>query len=128
MTRGHAGLDDAVSSLRAATRESGDDLHAVALLALALALDRRGDVAGAREALLSRPLGDPRDRIQTAQAKALFSVAPSDAFAASALALEVGGERSGARDAWQAAIEADPDGPWADYAEAHAETGRSVRK
>jgi tetratricopeptide (TPR) repeat protein len=128
MTRGRAGLDAAVSSLRAATREGGDDLHAVALLALALALDRRGDVAGAREALASRPMGDPRDRIQTAQAKALFLIAPSDALAASALALEAGGERVGARDAWQAAIEADPDGPWADYAKAHAEADRAARR
>ena len=125
MTRGRGGLDDAVSSLRAATRESSDDLHSVAVLALALALDRRGDVAGGRETIrMDRSMGDPRDRIDAA--RVVFAVAPSDAFAASALALEIAGERAGARDAWQAAIEADPKGPWADYARAHAEADRSA--
>jgi len=125
MTMGRGGLDDAVSSLRAATRECGNDLHSVAVLALALALDRRGDIAGAREALrMDRSMGDPRDRIEIS--RAVFALAPSDALAASALALEIAGERAGAHDAWQAAIEADPKGPWTDYARAHVEVDRSA--
>jgi len=126
MWRGRAGLDDAVNSLRAATRDSSDDVRSLAILALALALDRRGDGAAAREALSSGAMGDPRDRVDTPQAKALFALAPSDARAAAALALEIGGEREGARDAWQAAVEANPNGPWTGYARVHAKADRST--
>ncbi len=124
MIRGRAGLDEAIVSLREATRESSGDLHAVAALALALALDRRGDTALAKEILSSWPMGDPRDRVQTSVAKTVFAMAPSEAFAASALALELAGERAGARDAWLAALGADPVGPWADYARGHAGAAR----
>jgi len=125
MSMGREGLDDAVNVLRAATRENSGEARNLAIVALALALDRRGDLTAVREALSSGSMGDPRDRIQTPYAKAVFTVAPSDALAAAALALEVVGERAGAADTWQASLEADPNGPWADYSKAHAQADRS---
>jgi hypothetical protein len=120
MEAGRRGLDDAVSILRAAYREGDAETRGVGLLSLALALDRRGDEEEARRLLSSRPLGDPRDQLTTPKARELFVLAPSEASAACALALQQGGDRDGAEEFWEeAAAQSAADSPWRAYADAH---------
>jgi tetratricopeptide (TPR) repeat protein len=118
MARGAAGLDEAAAALREAVREGQDEVRVVAVLALALALDRRGDAEEARALLSERTHGDPRDGIATSRAKELLAVVPAEAHALAALALE-STDAVGARDAWQQAIEGAPQGPWVGHARAH---------
>src|SRR5579883_376338 len=61
MARGPDRLDEATAALREAIRDAQNDAQAVAVLALALALDRRGDAREARALLDERARGDPRD-------------------------------------------------------------------
>jgi tetratricopeptide (TPR) repeat protein len=109
---GPTGLDDAVGALREAVRDTQDDVDAVAVLALALALDRRGAPEEARTLLAARGRGDPRNVFESARGKALASVAPWEIPAVIAFALE-GSDAAGARDAWQQYLESAPSGPWA---------------
>jgi tetratricopeptide (TPR) repeat protein len=118
MTRGAPGLDEAAAALREAVREAQDEARAIAVLALALALDRRRDAEEARALLRERMHGDPRDDMATARAKDLLAAVPAEAHALAALALE-STDATGARDAWQQAIDAAPQGPWVGYARAH---------
>ncbi len=118
MARGAGGLDEAAAALREAVREGQDEAQAVAVLALALALDRRGDPDEALALLSERARGDPRDTMATPRAKDLLAVAPAEAHALSALALE-STDRTGARDEWQRALDDDPSGVWAGQARAH---------
>jgi tetratricopeptide (TPR) repeat protein len=121
MARGTPGLDEAAAAFRDAVREAQDDARMVAVLALALALDRRGSSEEARTLLGERMHGDPRDSVATSRAKALLAVMPFEAHAMSALALE-STDAAGARDAWQQAIDGAPQGPWLGYARAHLAT------
>jgi len=118
LARGPAGLDDATSTLREGVRQAQDDVQAVAVLALCLALDRRGDAAEARVLLVDRAHGDPRTALSTPRAKDLLAVAPGEEPALAALALETS-DPTGARDAWEQYLEAAPAGPWAAHARAH---------
>jgi tetratricopeptide (TPR) repeat protein len=118
MARGPAGLDEAVAALREAVRESQYEAHAVALLALALALDRRGEGDEARALLRERTQGDSRDAIASSRAKELLAVVPGEAHALAALALEPT-DKAGARDEWQQTMVAAPTGAWAAHARAH---------
>jgi tetratricopeptide (TPR) repeat protein len=118
MARGPSGLDEAAAALREAVREAQDESRVIAVLALALALDRRGDTEEAHALLGERFHGDPRDALATPRAKDLLALVPADAHALAALALE-STDAVGARDAWEQAIEGAPQGPWAGYARAH---------
>jgi tetratricopeptide (TPR) repeat protein len=116
--RGQSALDDAVAALREGAKDAQDDAQPVAVLALALALDRRGDADEAHALLSERAHGDPRTPLGTARAKEVLAVAPNEALAMQAVALEAT-DPAGAKDAWQKYIDAAPQGPWAAHAKAH---------
>jgi tetratricopeptide (TPR) repeat protein len=109
---GPSAIDDAVAALRDGMRLAQDDAEAVAVLGLALALDRRGDVDEARALLADRVHGDPRAALATGRAKELTAVAQNERAALAAVAFEVT-DVAGARMAWQEYLSAAPDGPWA---------------
>jgi tetratricopeptide (TPR) repeat protein len=121
MARGATGLDEAVSALREGLRESEDEVQAVAVLALALALDRGGATDESRALLAERAHGDPRAILATARARELLAVAPAEASALIAIAIEAGDTRdaAGARDAWDAYLVASANGPWSANARGH---------
>ncbi len=114
---GPPALDDAISALREVVRQGRDDAQDVAILALALALDRRGDADEART-VLTRGRGDPRNVFEGARGKEFVSIAPWEVPAIVAFALE-GSDPAGARDAWEQYLEGSPSGPWAVQARAH---------
>jgi tetratricopeptide (TPR) repeat protein len=121
MAADNRGLDDAVAALREALREAQDDVLGVAVLGLALALDRRGDASEARALLADRASGDPRTALATTRAKELLAVAPTEASALAGLALEAS-DVVGARDAWEqyvAALAGAASRPWEMRARAH---------
>jgi tetratricopeptide (TPR) repeat protein len=113
MARGPAGMDDATPALREALREAPHDEQGdVAVLALALALERGGDTTQGRTLLSDRFRGDPRNVIASTRAKEALAVAPDEGFALVAFALETI-EAAGADDQWEAYLTAAPKGPWA---------------
>jgi len=119
MTRGTAGLDDANAALREALRESPeDDIRDVAALALAVALDRGGQVEEARALLSERLRGDPRRLVAANGATEAIAVAPAEASALVGLALEAN-DAAGAHDAWQTYLDGAPKGPWSEHARVH---------
>ncbi|HEY8040107.1 MAG TPA: hypothetical protein VIF15_09955 [Polyangiaceae bacterium] len=118
MARGPSGLDEAAAALREGLREAQDETQAVAVLALALALDRRGEGDESRALLSERIHGDPRSQLASPRAKDLLEVAPGETSALAAVALEPI-DATGAREAWQRFIEASASGPWAASARAH---------
>jgi|HubBroStandDraft_6_1064221.scaffolds.fasta_scaffold132389_2 tetratricopeptide (TPR) repeat protein len=121
MAGGTAGVDDAVAALREALRDAQDDALGVAILALALALDRRGEVGEARALLADRAGGDPRNVLASSRAKELLAVAPVETPALAGLALEPN-DVAGARDAWEqylAGLSTATARPWESHARAH---------
>jgi hypothetical protein len=121
MSANTVGLDDAVAALREALREAQDDVLGVAILALGLALDRRGDAGEAHTLLADRGPGDPRAALASARAKELLAVAPAEAPALLGLALEAS-DVAGSRDAWEQylAVRASaPAATWEAHARAH---------
>lgn len=127
MQRGPAGLDEAVAALREAGREAQDEQAAVATLALAVALDRRGDADECRALLADRAHGDPRTALSSPRGKDLLAVAPAEGDALVAMGLEAT-DASGAREAWQSFLTAAPKGPWADWARSHLSGARVSKK
>ncbi len=118
MSRAAQGLDEAVASLREAVREAQDESQTVAVLALALALDRRGDVDEARALLGERLHGDPRTALASLRGKELLAVAPAESDSLAGLGLE-STDPAGSRDAWERYAAASPNGPWLAHARAH---------
>jgi tetratricopeptide (TPR) repeat protein len=118
MARGAVGLDEAAAALREALREAQDEAYPIALMALALALDRRGNAEEARALLVERAHGDPRDAIGSTRAKQLLAIVPAEAHALAAVALEPT-DTAGARDEWQRTLDEAPSGAWAAHARAH---------
>jgi tetratricopeptide (TPR) repeat protein len=127
MARGSAGVDDASAALRESLRESPeDDIRDVAALALALALDRGGQVDEAHALLSERLRGDPRRLVAANGAAEALAVAPAETSALVALALEAN-DVAGAHDAWQTYLAGAPKGPWSQHARAHlAALGRAA--
>jgi len=118
MSRSTAGLDDAVAALREGAREAQDETQSVAVLALALALDRRGDTDESRALLTERAHGDPRQALASARAKEVLAVAPAETSAL--VALDLGAtDVVGARDAWERYLATAPSSPWAAHARGH---------
>jgi tetratricopeptide (TPR) repeat protein len=105
IAQGVSTLDEAVAALREGLRDAQDETQAVAVLALAVALDRRGDTEESRALLAERGHGDPRTVLATARAKDLLAVAPGEASALAALALEPS-DVADARDEWSKYIAA----------------------
>jgi tetratricopeptide (TPR) repeat protein len=123
MASGPAGLDDAIAALREALHEAQDEALNVTVLALALALDRRGDSGAARALLTERMRGDPRSLLEAPRAKELMLVAPIEASSLAGFALEPI-DPAGARDAWEqylASLSASPAHvkEWETHARAH---------
>jgi tetratricopeptide (TPR) repeat protein len=118
MSRGATGLDEAAAALREGMREARDETHEVAMLALALALDRRGDVDAARARLGERLHGDPRNVVESARGRDVLAVASPEGDALAALALEAS-DAPGARDSWRRYIDSAPRGIWVEHARAH---------
>jgi tetratricopeptide (TPR) repeat protein len=118
MARGSAGLDDAAPALRQALREAPHDEQGdCVVLALALVLDRGGDAPQGRALLVDRFHGDPRNVVAAGRAKEALAVAPEEAFAIAAFALE-SSDAAGAMDQWEAYLAAAPKGPWAGWTRA----------
>jgi len=108
---GPAGLEDAIGALREAARDAQDEAESVAVLALAVALDRHGDVDAARTLLAARGHGDPRNAFEGARGKEFASIAPGEVPAIVAFALEAS-DAAGARAAWEQYLQDNPSGPW----------------
>jgi len=121
MACGAPELDEAVAALREGMREAEDEVQAVAVIALALALDRDGGIDESRALLAERAHGDPRAVLATARVRDLLAVAPAESNALAAIALEAGETRdaAGARDAWNKYLVASASGPWTAHARAH---------
>lgn len=118
MVRGASGLDEAVAALREGAREAQDEAQSIAVAALALALDRRGDTDESRALLRERTHGDPRIAVTSAHGRELLTVAPAEGHATAAIALEAT-DAAGARESWEKYLAAAPSGPWAGHARAH---------
>lgn len=127
MARATTGLDDAVAALREGLREAQDETQTVAVLGLALALDRRGDKEESRALLAERAHGDPRAGLASPRAKDLLAVAPAETNAMIAIALQAT-DPAGAHDAWERYLAASPAGPWAAHARAHLDPVANSRQ
>ncbi len=118
MSRGPTGLDEAAASLREAVREAQDETQMVAVLALAVALDRRGDLDEAHALLADRLRGDPRTPLASTRGRDVLAVAPAESDALAGLALEPT-DPAGAREAWLRYLDMAPRGPWTAHARTH---------
>jgi tetratricopeptide (TPR) repeat protein len=118
VVRGKDGIDEATAALREAVHEARDDALAVAVLGLALALDRRGDQDEARALLAGHAHSDARSLFAQQDTKQLLTVAPAEESALLAIGLE-STDAAGAREAWEKYLAAAPAGAWAAHAKAH---------
>ncbi len=116
--RGKQGIDEATSALREGLREARGDVLGVAVLGLALALDRRGDGEEAKALLAERAHGDPRNLLAQRDSREILAVAPLEEDALVAIALEPT-DAQGARNAWEKYLASSPTGPWAAHAREH---------
>lgn len=115
---GPSTVDEAVAAFRESLRGSQTDAEAVAVLGLALALDRRGEADEARALLSNRRRGDPRSTLAGKRARELLSAATVEAHALTALGLE-SIDPAAARESWETYLSSVPGGPWAAHARAH---------
>lgn len=124
MSRGDAGLNEAIGYLGEARRRGGPPGTGAFVLAdLALALDRQGHTeeargvvaeAGGPWALSELPRPDAKRRAHRAPGD--VPVLPAGEFAAMVAILAEREDPDLAREQWQASIDASPKGVWADYA------------
>jgi tetratricopeptide (TPR) repeat protein len=127
--RGPAGIEEAIAVLRQARQEAQDATQTVAVLALALALDRAGEREESRALLAARVHADPRGSLNDGRVRDMLAVAgtPAEADALEAIALEAI-DPPGAREAWRRYVESSAGrGPWIEHARAH-ETGAAPRR
>ncbi|WP_394849262.1 hypothetical protein LZC95_17675 [Pendulispora brunnea] len=121
MSRGPAGLDEAISVFRQARRDAQDTAQAVAILGLALALDRMGAREEARAVLLERQLANPWPTLSDARARQLL-VGPGaerETDALAAIALDVS-DPAKAKASWQKYADTAGSSPWVAHARARA--------
>jgi tetratricopeptide (TPR) repeat protein len=111
-------LDEAVSAFRESLRANQADAEAVAVLGLALALDRRGEGEEARALLSDHRRNDPRTALSARRVRELLAAAPSEALALTALGAEAT-DPTAARESWESYLASSPAGPWAAHARAH---------
>lgn len=116
MNVGPAGLDEAIATFRQAERDAQDVSQTVAVLGLALSLDRSGQHAEAKAVLDERIHGDPRPLLKNAVAAGVIGPGTGDGEvdALAAIGLE-GSDPNAARDAWRRYAEHAP-AAWADLA------------
>lgn len=115
---GPSTVDEAVAAFRESLRASRTDAETVAVLGLALALDRRGEADEARALLASRRGGDPRPALSARRARELLSAAPVETEALIALGLEAI-DPAAARESWERYLASAPAGPWIGHGRAH---------
>ncbi|WP_394820655.1 hypothetical protein [Pendulispora albinea] len=127
MWRGPGGLDEAISIFRQARRDAQDTPQAVAILGLALALDRLGARDEARAVLLERPLANPWPTLSDARARQLLTppVSEGETEALAAIALEAS-DPAKARLSWQKYADTSPGAPWVAHARARAHGGNAA--
>ncbi len=120
MSRGAGDLDEAIQIFRQARRDSQDVAQTVAVLALALALDRSGEREEARAVLSERIHSDPHGVLSDARARQILGPASGEAEieALAALALEPL-DANLARESWRKYLEKSPPAAWAEHARAH---------
>lgn len=120
LAKGPEQLSEAIVTLRQARRDSYGDAQLVAVAALALALDRAGDKAGAHSVLVERPLPGLDEAIDRARQKRVLGpqTTEPEAWALVAVAAEAQHAKN-ARDAWHKYVEAVPSGPWTAHAKEH---------
>ena len=118
--RGQAGAEDAIAILRQARRDSQDVTQALAVILLALALDRAGERDEANAVLLERGRGDPRPILADARVKDILSTVSlaAEGYALAAIALE-SSDGPAAREQWHKYVEASPKSPWLEHARVH---------
>jgi len=120
LAKGPERLSQAIEALRQARREAHGDPQVVATVALALALDRAGELAEARGVIDERPLPGAAAAIDRARARRLIGPETNDPEALALAAYLVESQKSkGAREAWRRYIDALPSGPWAAHAKEH---------
>ena len=112
MARGPELLDQALSAYREAIRSSGGTPQAK--LGFALAMRRAGEEGW-------RPLAQEAANSMARQLLLTLDLPESERSARAALLLELEGDRTGARNAWDQAR----DGPWQEMA---AEAGRALER
>jgi tetratricopeptide (TPR) repeat protein len=120
MGRGAGDLDEAIQIFRQARRDSQDVAQTVAVLALALALDRSGERDEARAVLSERIHTDPHGVLSDARARQILGPASGEAEldALAALALEPL-DANLARESWKKYLEKSPPAVWTEHARAH---------
>jgi tetratricopeptide (TPR) repeat protein len=116
MDVGPAGLDEAIATFRQAERDAQDLAQTVAVLGLALSLDRSGQHAEAKAVLDERIHGDPRPLLKNAVAAGVIGPGTGDdeLDALAAIGLE-GSDPNAARDEWRRYADHAP-AAWADHA------------
>ena len=126
--RGQAGAEDAIAILRQARRDSQDVTQALAVVLLALALDRAGERDEANAVLLERGRSDPRPMLADARVKDILSTVSlsTEAYAIAAIALE-SSDGPAAREQWRKYLEASPKSPWLEHARVHEGPKKPVR-
>ena len=117
MASGPPGLEEAVSIFRQARYDAQDGVQAVAVLALALALDRAGARDEAVAVLADRGKRDPIPVLADARARRIVapSVFDAEIEALAAIAWE-GIEPAKARESWRRYVDAARSGPWIEHA------------
>ncbi|MEO8875052.1 MAG: hypothetical protein ABI461_05650, partial [Polyangiaceae bacterium] len=120
LAAGPTALGEAVATFRQAERDSQDIAQIVAVLGLALALDRSGEHAEAKAVLQERIHGDPRPLLKNAVALGVVGPGTGDGEidALAAIGLEWS-DPAAAREAWKRYAEHAP-AVWADHARARA--------
>ena len=113
---GPPALGDAIATFRQAERDAQDLPQTVAVLGLALSLDRAGQHAEAKAVLDERIHGDPRPLLKNALAAGVIGSGTGDneIDALAAIGLE-GSDPNAAREAWRRYAEHAPTA-WADHA------------
>ncbi|MEO7108983.1 MAG: hypothetical protein ABI183_00980 [Polyangiaceae bacterium] len=113
---GPSALGEAIATFRQAERDAQDLPQTVAVLGLALSLDRAGQHAEAKAVLDERIHGDPRPLLKNAVAAGVIGPGTGDneIDALAAIGLE-GSDPTAARDAWRRYAEHAP-AAWAEHA------------
>ena len=115
---GASRLDASAAALRESMRIGPDDTEGLAVLALALALDRQGSRAQAHALLSDRARVDAHAVMRAPRVQEIVAVAPREAPALLAIGSEAVDPVS-AREAWEAYVAANPGGPWVAHARTH---------
>jgi tetratricopeptide (TPR) repeat protein len=120
MARGSAGLDEAISIFRQARHDAQDISQPVAIVGLALALDRAGSRDEARALLAERGKQEPMPMLSEARSRQVLAPALFDKEldALAAIALEAF-DPAAARESWRKYLEGSPSGVWTEHARQH---------